>query len=243
MPTAPSILNKIKSLQKLSASPNPHEAESARLLAEKLINKYQVSAQELEDLKDEDDPYKDEEKLYGTIGLVSYRQQLAVVITKYFDCQIVQVESVPAEGPHHFDYFVYGDPQDTQTVAFVFHAFSNKIEQLIKTNCVSRGPIYIDSYSEGIVDAIKSNIWSFGIELPDKKLPVRVVSTENTTIGTTQEIIKPKEDKVRADKHVDVSSQSMVRDIMAYFSGVADGKEISLSDVLKDVENEEAGRV
>jgi hypothetical protein len=238
MPTAPSILIKIKSLQKLAGSSNPHEAENARLLAEKLIIKYQVSIQELEDLEDEEDPYKDEEKLYGTIGLVSWRQQLAVVITKYFDCQIVQVESVPAEGPHHFDYFVYGDPQDTQTVAFVFHAFSNQVEQLIKTNCVSRGPIYIDSYSEGIVDAIKQSIWSVGIELPDKKLPVRVVApTENVAI-TTQEIIKPKEDKVRADKHIDVSSQSMVRDIMAYFSGVADGKEISLSDVLKDVEND-----
>jgi Protein of unknown function (DUF2786) len=229
MPTSPTILNKIKSLQRLSGSPNPHEAESARLLAEKLILKYNVMPEELENLKD--DPYNDEEKLYGTIGLISWRQQLAVVLTKYFDCQIVQVESVPAEGPHHFDYFVYGDLQDTQTVGFVFHALSNQVQQLIDTNCIDRGPIYIDSYSEGVVDAIKQNIWTFGIDLPNNKMPVRVISSDNITIKT-EEIIKPQENKVHADKHVDVRSQSMVKDIGAYFQGIVDGKKIALNDVL-----------
>src|SRR5271154_6934825 len=98
MPTPLPIIIKIKSLLKLAASANPHEAENAKLLAEKLIAKYNVAPEELGDIKQEPS-CNDDQKLYSTIGLISWRQQLVVVISKYFDCQIVQVEIVPNEGP------------------------------------------------------------------------------------------------------------------------------------------------
>jgi hypothetical protein len=236
------ILNKIKLLMRLSGSPNSHEADSARQLAEKLVAKYNVTPEELESLKDPKELYSDEEKLYGTLGLISWRQQLALVIGTYFDCQVVQVETVPNDGPHYFDYYVYGDPQDAQTVHFVFHAFASKVEWLITTECMGRGPIYTDSYSEGVTDSIKQNIWAFGIELPEKKVQARPVGPAITV--KSEEIVKPKEDKVRAEKRVDVRSQSMVKDIMAYFKGIDDGRDLSLKDVLEMAEqNEEAGRV
>lgn len=242
MPTPPAILNKIKLLYRLATSPNANEADSARQLAEKLVAKYSVTPEELESLKDPKELYSDDEKLYTTLGLVSWRQQLALAIGTYFDCQVVQVETVPNDGPHYFDYYVYGDPQDTQTVHFVFHAFAGKVEWLITTQCMGRGPIYIDSYSEGVTDAIKQNIWAFGIELPEKKIQSRTVAPAITV--KSEEIVKPKEDKVHADKRVDVRSQSMVKDIMAYFAGIDDGKELSLKDILEMAEqNEEAGRV
>jgi hypothetical protein len=232
MPTPPAILNKIRLLQKLATSPNPHEADSARQLAEKLIAKYEVTPEEVDSLKDAKPLYEDDELLYKTLGLVGWRQQLALVIGTYFDCQIVQVESVPSEGPHGFGYFIYGGDQDIETVKFVFHAFAGKVEWLITTQCMGRGPIYMDSYCEGVVDAIKQNIWADGIELPKKKIPSRAIVPPGI-VPSSEELTKPKDNKPPAENRVDVRSQSIVKDIMAYFKGIEDGKELSLSDVLE----------
>lgn len=169
-------------------------------------------------------------------------QQLALTVGNYFDCQIVQEETVPNYGPHTFNYYVYGDDGDIKIVRFVFAAFIRCVNELIKINCSSHGQIYTDSYCEGVTDAIKQNIWSFGIELPEKKVQSRVVGPAITV--KSEEIVKPKEDKTRAEKRVDVRSQSIVKDIMAYFAGIDDGKELSLKDILEMAEqNEEAGRV
>jgi hypothetical protein len=122
MPTPPAILNKVKLLQRLAFSPNPHEAESARQLADKLIEKHNITPEELESLKDPKPLYGEDEKLYVSIGIVGWRQQLAVAIGNHFGCQIVQVELVPADGPHPFEYYCYGEPEDVKNVQFVFRA-------------------------------------------------------------------------------------------------------------------------
>jgi len=235
MPTPPAILNKVKLLLRLATSPNPHEAESARKLAEGLIDKHGITPEELESLKDPKPLYSEEEKIFSTIGIVSWRRQLALAIGKHFGCQIVEEELVPAEGPHPFHYYGYGEPEDVEKVKLAFTAFAHQVEHLIDTQCLVRGPVYIDSYTEGVTDAIKQNILMFGIDLPEKRKTISPTKKDAVTM-TGDAITKPERPQP-AERHVDVHTGSMVKDIMAYFKGVEDGKDLFLDDLLELAED------
>lgn len=238
---SPAILNKIKLLLKLTESPNANEAETARAMADKLIAKYNVTEEQLKSIDDKE-MYGDNEKLFVTLGIVGWRQQLALAVAKYFDCQIIQEELVPLEGIHQFSYFVYGDDDQVKDVKFVYHAFRKKIENLVDSKCIGRGPVYVDSYSEGVVEAIKNNIAIYGIDIPEIKRPIKKEdgqqkSGSSTAIATTATV---KENPT--DRRVDVNDQSMIKDIMAYFRGIDDGKSISLEHIL-ELEAEEVSKI
>jgi hypothetical protein len=126
----------------------------------------------------------------------------------------------------------------------VYHAFAKKVDYLINTQCLARGPIYIDSYCEGVVESIKWNIQMYGIDIPDIKKPLRK-STEETVPTNSTSITTAKSDKEEpTNNRVDVNSQSFIKDVLAYFKGIDDGKHLSLQSILElEVENEEAKRL
>lgn len=249
MPTPPAILNKVKLLLKLGESPNPHEAESARRLAEGLIEKHHISPEELETLQDPTPLYGDEEKLFISQGIVLWRQRLALAVGNHFECQIVQEELVPKEGERQYHYYVYGDPVDVKKTQYAFRSFAEKIEHLMDVQCLGRGPIYVESYCEGVIDAVKQNILMYGIDIPDNlKQKVKAEVEKAITVSgdglakTTPEKPKP------ADKSVSVGGE-YVKDIMAYFKGIEDGRDLfleeellSTSTQLKELEDETESR-
>jgi hypothetical protein len=239
MSCPPAILNKIKLLLNLATSPNPNEAENAQAMADKLIAKHNVTAEELASL-DKKAFYGEDEKLFITLGIVGWKQQLALVVATFFDCQIVQEELVPGEGAHQFNYYVYGDDDQVKDTQFVYHAFAKKIEKLSDAKCMGRGPIYIDSYCEGVTESVKWNIKMYGIDMPEINKPLKkeevVVPTNSkalTKSGTKEEPVD--------NRRVNVNDGSMIKDIMAYFKGVDDGKDMSLKDILSlEVKTKEA---
>ena len=242
MPASPETLAKVKKLIALAASPNPNEASAARAMADKFIAKYSITEEELASL-DEKVYYGEDEKLFMTFGIVGWRQQLALCTATYFDCQIVQEEAVPTEGLHQFTYFVYGDDDQVSNTQFVYHAFAKKVEYLIDVKCLGRGPIYCDSFSEGVVEAIKNNIQMFGFDLPEIKKPLKKEEGQATP-PTPTTMTAPKGKDEPTDKRVDVNKNSLIKDIQAYFKGLDEGKNLSLQDVLElEVENEEARRL
>ena len=231
MSTPESILSKVKLLLNLSNSPNPHEAENAKVMADKLIAKYNITEEELESLKDKKPLYGENERLYSSTGIVGWRQQLALAVGKHYCCQIVQEELVPLEGLSQFSYFVYGDPEDVNSVKYVYHLLASKVEELISHLTPKRGEIYISSYGEGVVEAIRHNISLDGIEIPKIKKPVAVEEEKVLNNGTSN-LSKTKEEKEKpAEQSVNVHSQSLIKDVAAYFKGVADGQEITLRDI------------
>jgi hypothetical protein len=242
MPAPPAILDKVKKLLSLANSSNPNEANNARAMADKFIAKYSITEEELASLEPKEF-YGENEKLFVTLGIVGWRQQLALAVATYFDCQIVQEELVPAEGLHQFNYFVYGDDDQVKDVQFVYHAFSKKIEKLSDIQCMGRGPIYIDSYCEGVVESVKWNIQMYGIDVPEIKKPLK--KEEQAPPPNSKTITKSGPDKEEpTDKKVDVNKQSMIKDIMAYFKGVDDGKGMSLQDILElEVKNQESKQI
>lgn len=240
MPAPPAILDKVKKLLNLAQSSNPNEAENARAMADKFIAKYNITEEDLASLEPKEF-YGENEKLFVTLGIVGWRQQLALAVATYFDCQIVQEELVPAEGVHQFNYFVYGDDDQVKDVQFVYHAFCKKIENLADERCFGRGPVYVDSYCEGVVESVKWNIQMYGIDIPDVKRPVAKV--EQAPPPNSKTITKSGPDKEEpTEKRVDVNSGSLIKDIMAYFKGVDDGRELSLKAVL-ELEVEELKRI
>ncbi len=238
MSAPPAILHKVKLLINLAGSPNPNEADTARAMADKLIAKYNITEEELSSL-DEKVFYGENEKLFSSVGIISWKQQLAVAVSKYFDCQIVQEELAPGEGASQFNYYVYGDDDQVKDVQFVFRAFNKKIENLADVQCMGRGPIYIDSYCEGVVESVKWNIDMYGIDIPEIKKPIH--KEEKAPPPNSKTITKSGPDKEEpTDKRVDISKQSFIKDIMAYFKGVDDGKNLSLKDILElEVDGEE----
>lgn len=225
-----SILQKIKLLFKLTNSPNSNEAENAKAMADKLIAKYNVTESELKSLEDKQPLYGEDEKIFSTVGLEGWRQQLVLAIGKYFCCQIVQEETVPNEGLHEFSYFAYGDPADVQNIKISWNHFSKKVEDLFLTKCAGRGPIYISSYGEGVVESIRHNIIMDGIDLPAIKRPIKKETV--ITPSEASNLTKVKEEKQKpAEETVNVHSQSFIKDIRAYFKGVEDGRDLSLRDI------------
>ena len=161
------ILNKIKLLLNLANSPNEHEAANARDMAEKLIVKYEISPDQLKTIEEKPPVYTDDTKLYSTIGLESWRSQLALGVCRKYDCYCIQEEAVPVEGLTQYSYFVVGEPEDTSNAMFVYHTLEKQVEQLVLTYCAGRGPVYIHSYCEGVVKGIRSSLdWlDFNLEM------------------------------------------------------------------------------
>lgn len=146
----------------------------------------------------------------------------------------MQEEIVPVEGLHEFSYFAYGDPEDVVNVQFVYHVFSKRIEELIEKKCPGRGPLYVDSYAEGVVEAVKSNIYWEGIDIPEINPDQKTEQKEKILEPGENKLSKPKTEKEKpANQSVDVGNNSKPLDINAYWRGMSDGSKLHLQDALE----------
>jgi hypothetical protein len=241
MATPPGILNKVKFLRSLESSPNANESAAAKSAAEKLIAKFKITEAELESLEQKL-PYGENELLFHTFSIVGWMNRLALAVAKHFDCHIVQETVTPATGGHEYNYFVYGGEDEEEYVKFAFASFLKKIHSLLDTKCIGRGPIYQDSYAEGVVEAVKSNIEFNGIEIPEVKRPSRKIESKQIEADASkQAIVPPTKKDAPHDEKINVAEQSLIKDIHAYYKGVIDGQNLSLQDILElEVENEES---
>lgn len=239
------VLIKIRLLLNLTKSPNVNEAENAQAMVDKLIAKHNITPEELKSIEDKKSLYGDVNKVFNTIGLVGWKQQLVLAVGKYFYCQIVQEVLVRAHGLQEYVYYVYGEPEDETNTKFVFNSINKRIEEMITNRLPGRGPVYVSSYGEGVVESVKNNIYWEGIDLPELKCPTRPTTEEKIIANGTANLAKTREEKEKpAEESVDVNTQSFIKDVAAYFKGLEDGKNFSLSEILElEVENEEAKKL
>lgn len=233
MSTPEPILTKIKLLLNLAKSPNPNEAENAKSLADKLISKYNLSEEELKGLEDPKPLYGDDDKLFVTIGIVAWKQSLALTIAKQFYCKIIQEELVPIEGLSQYTCYVYGDKEDADNVRTVYYIFSDKIEKLVEQKCFGRGPVYTSSYTEGLVEAINNNIMWEGIDIPNIKKPSEELKEDAPSDSTSLAPVKKEEKENPCKETVSPVGKTFIKDVQAYFKGLSDGRDFSLQDVLE----------
>lgn len=237
--TTPLILNKIKLLLNLSNSSVENEAIAAKTMADKLINKYSVTEEEIKGITEEKKPvYGEEAKLYSTLTIEGWRNQLALGVSTKYDCFLVQEEAVPAEGLSEFSYFVIGDPVDVTNVKFAFHVLEKKVEELILKNCLGKSADYSYSYSEGIVEGIKSNLDFIYFEAVPKTVN-KPGPTATLNVGD-ECIEKHKGEKEKPLKEsINIATQSFIKDVVAYFRGISDGNRLQLQDILELAEHGE----
>jgi Protein of unknown function (DUF2786). len=242
MPAPEHILSKIKLLRNLANSPNANEAASALAMADKLIAKYNISEEELASIADQPPKYGEEELLFHSLSIVPWKQHLALACAKNFYCHIIQETLTPGVGDPEYKYYVYGEDEDVNSTKFVFHTLVKKINNLIDTKCIGRGPIYVDSYCQGVVEAVKRNIEMFGLDIPEVKVPARPmqVTTEKVLNNGTSNLSTVKAEKDKPEKEsIDISKSGLIKDVMAYFKGIEDGNKLHLEDILElEAENE-----
>lgn len=245
MTTPEPILSKIKLLLNLADSDNANESGNARGMADKLISKYNVTEGELASLGEKKPLYGEDEKIFMTIGLNPWRQQLVLAIGNNFSCKIVQEEVVPMDGLHEFSYFAYGDPDDVENVKFAYHVFVKNIDKLVITKCAGRDLMYITSYTEGVVEAIKSNIYWDGIDIPETKSKTVKQKLEKNIESGEFKLSKPKIEKEKpVQESVDVNSTSHISDVNAYWRGMSDGCKMHLQDIIElEEENEQSKKL
>lgn len=224
--TSQGILDKIKFLLKLSASDNIHEANNARMGAEKLIKKFNVTDEELASIVDKKPAYGEDERLFHTSYQVPWKMQLSLAVANKFDCLIVQEESVPVEGNSEFDYYVCGDPDDIESVKIAFRSLLFLIDDTVNKNCIGEDENYMESYAEGLAHSIKENL-EYGIYLPkrEKKVKPEEVEVKPDAIAHI-----PTQKEKPSEKTYDIAGASRVTNVVAYYRGVADGKDLFFED-------------
>jgi len=241
--TPDTILTKVKLLRNLINSPNPNEASAARTMADKLIAKYNITDEELKSLEDQPPKYGVENLLFHTFSIIGWMQHLALGIAKHFYCHIVQETLQPSSGACEYNYYVYGEDEDVVSTQFVFKAAFKKINDLVEARCLGRGPVYVQSYCEGLVESIKNNIEDFGIEIPEIKRPAAAAPQTEKIIDTSGKgamTAPAKQEPEKPEKEsVDISGSSQIKDVMAYLKGLQDGSRISFREILElEAENE-----
>lgn len=217
-------------LLKLSKSDNINEASNALIFAQRLIDKHGITAEELEEIADKAPAYSDEELLYTSPIMISWKMQLAFAISSKFDCIVIQEEVVPADGNGEFQYYIYGSPDMVLAIKQVFGSITEQIYNLVVERCVDKDEDYIDSYQEGLVVGIKQHLEDFisrvaiiRTEVNDKPAEsLGVKPTDLAQIPVVKE--KPTEEKTTI-------ATGKGLNVIAYFTGVGDGKVLGIEDV------------
>lgn len=226
------ILDKIRHLLKLTQSPNENEASLARVMADKLIQKYSITPDQLSELsQDKKEPEFPEDHLLFKDTVKNWKAQLAFLISREFDVLMVEEYSGTESTVHELKYFMMGEKEDQFQTQIYFNFFVDKINELITSKTKSRGPVYIESYCEGVITGIKET-FDFSI-LQDNRL--NLIKKDAVSIPKEE---KPTETAItvelpKVEKKTKASGGTLVKDIQAYFTGLHDGAKI-----LDNVEDE-----
>lgn len=217
------ILNKIKLLLSLAASENKNEAANAQQLADNLINKHQITPEELDSLTPKE-YYNDNSKLIETREYKQWIPRLVASIAYYLDIYPVQEIYTTNTGEQCWVYYFSGAEQAIQSGKVLFNSLYKDVLNLIEINSLNKEENYIVSYYEGMMDGIKESfIWQKQSEL----VPV-IVSEQSSKVEQepglipTNTIEKQEQFKPKLNTE-QIKEESIIIDPVAYFKGLDDG--------------------
>jgi hypothetical protein len=189
-----SIINKIKNLLELAKSPNENEASTAKLLAEALIEKYQVN---IDDIIKVNSSY--DYLLISLTDFSSWVPKLILLIASQFNTNAFQNVNY-INNKVQYDYCL-DDKGHGDEIKSIFDSLYHLIN-----NYQSDDKQYLNSFCEGIIEGIRFNLITKSVDISVSNI-VKDNSVENK---------------------VDVNSQSMVVDIVAFIKGMEVGRNIDL---------------
>lgn len=155
------IIERIQKLLSLSKNnANPNEAANAAALADKLINRHQLSMAEIQATSHEQIPVgKHNTPIYSSCRRTAWKAHLASSLARHYDCALYI--SYGYEGKNKTsNYTLVGRNEDCEIAIFMFNWITNEIERLAKKNASGLGHNYSQTYCEGagvgIIEKLRS---------------------------------------------------------------------------------------
>jgi len=229
-----SIIEKILSLFRLVASSNENESANAKMLAERLMLKHNITKTQLDKKSKENQPlYNDKHFLYNSTELLSWKSLLAFTVSQKFFCYVVEEQNKTSLGDITYIYFMYGDDLDeVDSAKLIFNLLIDQIDLLVINNCKDKSEDYIYSYQEGLVSSIKFLLEN-ELNLEEYRKPRNILEISEQSKDKIEKVEKDFPKEKPADKTTNVDGKQLIKDVVAYFKGEADGSKIKLNRLLK----------
>lgn len=227
------IIEKIKLLLKLAESPNENEAANAKVLADSLLTKHGIDPEEV---KDNTFKYPEENILFRSHARSFWKNRLAMVLSNQFFCRIIEEKiTATAEGStlEEFVYYVYGDAPDVEAVKRLYTPLELKIGEVITTASKGRGALFCDSFSEGLMNAVKYRIENGDFDFKIQELKQEKIEKSEAIVKTTTEKFP---EKNPTENKRDIIEDKKPIDIIGYMKGEQAGMNLELSDLLSGKE-------
>lgn len=225
------IILKIQYLIRLSKSSNENEAANALTMAQKLCEKHSIKLEDIEE-KEEKPVYDDNQLFHENPESLEWVDMLAFAVADKYDCYIIKEANLASTGETIYKYFAYGDEVDSLYVKKVFELLYQQMLSSISMKTRGRGKLYIESYSEGLVNGVKVNLAFEDFEMPGLvELKSSEIEGPALVKTETEEKAPPpikEKENVKKDKEKPL-------DILAYFKGEGDGRKIHISDDIDDL--------
>lgn len=230
--TRDQALQKINLLLNLSQSQNAGEATNALNSVRILKDKFQISEEEIEELRKAPPNYSDEANLlYKVDKIIDWKARLAVIVAQKYFCYVVQEQNIANTGEESWHYYLFGEENDIKVAKALFSLLVSEIDSLILVNCVAKHFTYEGSYVLGLIDGLEERIYFGEIELPGiiqaKPLP------KQESVGSGKEIVsteKPKAlPKEKPVKETQDTKSAFITDVMAWQKGIIDADKIIVS--------------
>lgn len=153
-----SIISKVKKLLALSSSSNANEAANAAALANKLIDQYRLSTADLSGDSSEIDPMmEDQGFVYETGRIIQWKSHLVCLLASHYGCAVFNSLSYP-QGRKVSRYKLVGRKSDIAIVNYMFAYISSECSRLCEKEAHGKGRIFANSYCEGFVSGIRSQL-------------------------------------------------------------------------------------
>jgi hypothetical protein len=240
-----SIIDRVQKLLALSKSSNPHEAANAAALADKLIQKHQLTEAELvasnnAEVAERPDQYKD--PIYSTARRTAWKSHLASNLARHYDCAVFiqtgyREKKTESKNPFarykaankESAYMLVGRKEDCELAIYMFSWITNEIERLAKENAYGKGHQYSQTYCEGagagVMEKIRSEKEAFRAEAQKEGKGAAIVLLDRKAIESSEKLnnLYP---KLRVTNAL---SGARSKDASAYSSGYSAGKNMNVA--------------
>lgn len=221
-----SVISKVQKLLALSKSSSAEEAATAAAIANKLIDQYRLSASDFEEASEEVDPMmEDDQSIYETGRIVSWKSNLAIMLSKHYGCAIYNSIYYP-NGRKSTRYKLVGRKSDLEITRYMFNWLVLECSRLAEKEAYGRGRVFANSYCEGFVSGVNRQLNQSRQEVQANASQTAIIKMNSRYQESNQFLndnYKLKKTRASSNSHIDYN---------AFSAGQSRGQSIHLGSSL-----------
>lgn len=179
-----SVIEKVNKLLALTTSTNAHEAANAAAQANRLIDKFRISEEELA-APVEEPIIEDSNFIYETGRVTPWKSTLAVILAHHYGCAIFNAADY-STGRLVTRYKLVGRDSDIYISKYMFGWLVSECQRLSDTNAKGKGHIFANSYCIGFVTGVKDQLTDSRKQLQSAESSVALVKIEGRLEESTR---------------------------------------------------------